>query len=52
MRDIQERGRDAAEVLTRYNRFVREDFNNFVKPCMKFADVVLPGGANNSSSGF
>lgn len=49
IRDIQERGRDASEVLTRYNRFVREDFNNFVKPSMKYADVVLPGGANNSS---
>lgn len=49
IRDIQERGRDAKEVLTRYNRFVREDFNNFVKPSMKYADVVLPGGANNSS---
>lgn len=49
VRDIQERGRDAVEVLTRYNRFVREDFNNFVKPCSKFADIVLPGGVNNSS---
>lgn len=49
VRDIQERGRDATEVLTRYNRFVREDFNNFVKPSMKYADIVLPGGAHNSS---
>jgi uridine kinase len=49
MRDIQDRGRDATEVLTRYNKFVREDYNNFVKPCMKYADIVLPGGANNSS---
>ena len=50
LRDIKERGRDAKEVISRYNRFVRDDFNNFVKPYMKYADIIIPGGADNNSS--
>ena len=50
IRDMKERGRDAIEVLTRYNRFVRDDFNNYVKPYMKYADLIIPGGADNRSS--
>ena len=49
LRDIKERGRDAIEVLKRYNTFVRCDFNNFVKPYMKYADIIMPGGADNMS---
>lgn len=48
LRDIKERGRDVNEVLGRYNKFVREDFNNFVKPYMKYADLIIPGGADNN----
>ena len=47
LRDISERGRDYKEVLKRYNRFVRVDFENFVKPSMKYADIIIPGGAHN-----
>lgn len=50
LRDIAERGRDAMSVLSRYNRFVRTDFNNYVKPYMKYADLIIPGGASNPSS--
>lgn len=50
LRDISERGRDAKEVISRYNKFVRDDFNNFVKPYMKYADIIIPGGADNNSS--
>lgn len=49
LRDIKERGREPIEVLTRYNKFVRADYNNYVKPYMKYADLVIPGGADNSS---
>lgn len=48
LRDISERGRDAREVIARYNKFVRDDFNNFVKPYMKYADIIIPGGADNN----
>lgn len=47
LRDISERGRDATEVLTRYNRFVKPDFEKFVKPQIKFVDLIIPGGASN-----
>lgn len=49
MRDVKERGRDVLSILERYNRFVREDFNSFVKPSMKHADLIIPGGAENPS---
>lgn len=46
-RDINERGRDVTEVLKRYNRFVKKDFDKYVKPQMKYVDFTIPGGANN-----
>jgi len=46
-RDINERGRDVAEVLKRYNRFVKRDFDKYVKPQMKYVDFTIPGGASN-----
>ena len=48
-RDIKDRGRDVKEVLTRYNRFIKHGFQQFVKPQMKYADLIIPGGANNDS---
>jgi uridine kinase len=50
IRDINERGRDIDEVLTRYNRFVKEDFEKFVRPQVKYVDLIVPGGANNDSN--
>lgn len=47
LRDISERGRDVSEVLKRYNRFVKPDFEKFVKPQIKFVDLIIPGGARN-----
>ena len=46
-RDINERGRDVTEVLKRYNRFVKKDFDKYVRPQMKYVDVTIPGGASN-----
>ena len=48
-RDISERGRDVKEVLSRYMRFIKQSFQQFVKPQMKQADLIVPGGANNDS---
>lgn len=47
IRDIAERGRDVNEVLKRYNRFVKTDFEKYVKPQMKYSDIIVPGGKNN-----
>jgi uridine kinase len=50
LRDISERGRDHKEVLTRYNKFVKSDFETYIKPYMKHADIIIPGGASNDSN--
>lgn len=47
LRDISERGRSHKEVLTRYNKFVKADFETYIKPYMKHADIIIPGGASN-----
>ena len=46
-RDIVERGRHIEGVLKSYNRFVRTAYNDFIKPTMKFSDLIVPHGAHN-----
>jgi uridine kinase len=43
-RDVMERGRTAASVMTQYEATVRPMHREFVEPCKAFADVVLPDG--------
>ncbi len=47
LRDIKERGRDINEVLKRYNTFIKQDYEKYVKPQMKYVDFIIPGGASN-----
>ncbi|XP_046404340.1 uridine-cytidine kinase isoform X2 [Ischnura elegans] len=47
LRDIQERGRDLDQVLTQYTTFVKLAFEEFCLPTKKFADVIIPRGADN-----
>lgn len=44
MRDIVERGRTVQGVLKSYNRYVKPAFDEFVKPTMKYADIIVPRG--------
>ena len=46
-RDTIERGRDIEGVLKSYNRFVRPSFHDFIKPSMRFSDLIVPHGASN-----
>jgi len=48
MRDIQERGRDLEHVLTQYTTLVKPAFEEFCIPTKKFADVIVPRGAENT----
>lgn len=32
LRDIRDRGRDVNEVLSRYNTFIKKDYEKYVKP--------------------
>ncbi|CAG9836863.1 unnamed protein product [Diabrotica balteata] len=47
-RDINERGRDLEQVLNQYMNFVKPAFEEFCSPTKKFADVIIPRGADNS----
>lgn len=48
MRDVQERGRDLDKVLVQYVKFVKPAFEEFCLPTKKYADVIIPRGAENS----
>lgn len=43
-RDIVERGRKPEGILQAYHRFVKPAHIEFVKPTMKYADLILPWG--------
>lgn len=49
-RDINERGRDLDQVLTQYMMFVKPAFDEFCSPTKKFADVIIPRGADNTGN--
>jgi uridine kinase len=46
-RDIVERGRTVEGVLKSYHRFVKPAFIEFVKPTMKYADIIVPRGRSD-----
>merc|ERR1719245_1142598 len=47
LRDIDERGRDLENVLFQYTNLVKPAFEEFCLPTKKFADVIIPRGADN-----
>ncbi|XAR51929.1 Uracil phosphoribosyltransferase [Bertholletia excelsa] len=46
-RDTVERGRNINNVLDQYTKFVKPSFDEFILPSMKYADVIIPRGADN-----
>merc|ERR1712241_1050322 len=48
MRDIEERGRDLETVLLQYTSLVKPAFEEFCIPTKKYADVIIPRGAENT----
>merc|ERR1711970_172219 len=48
MRDIRDRGRDLEHVLHQYTTLVKPAFEEFCLPTKKYADVIVPRGAENS----
>ncbi|XP_044757104.1 uridine-cytidine kinase isoform X1 [Coccinella septempunctata] len=46
-RDIRERGRELEQVLNQYINYVKPAFDDFCLPTKKFADVIIPRGADN-----
>lgn len=47
LRDVKERGRDLEKVLQQYTNFVKPAFEDFCLPTKKYADVIIPRGADN-----
>jgi len=48
LRDVKERGRDVEGILYQYNTFVKPSFNDFIKPSMKNANIIVPGNSDNA----
>lgn len=44
---MNERGRDLETILTQYTHYVKPAFEEFCLPTKKFADVIIPRGADN-----
>jgi uridine kinase len=47
-RDIEERGRDINEVLTRYQETLKPMHQQFIEPCKNYADIIIPNDRYNN----
>jgi uridine kinase len=48
-RDTQERGRSLTSILDQYQETVRPMYEQFVGPSKKYADLIIPRGAENKN---
>ena len=46
-RDILERGRSLESVISQYEDTVRPMYYQFIEPCKRYADVIIPRGGEN-----
>ena len=46
-RDVVERGRTVDMVLDRYERVLKPMHEQFIEPCKRYADVIVPQGGHN-----
>ena len=49
-RDIADRGRTVVDVLAQYNRFVKPAYDDFIRPTMKHADIIIPFSKKNDKA--
>ena len=49
-RDVIERGRTAEAVIERYQRVLKPMHEQFIEPCKRFADVIVPQGGHNNAA--
>jgi len=47
LRDLKDRGRDVEGILHQYQKFVMPAFEEYILPTKKYADVIIPRGADN-----
>jgi uridine kinase len=46
-RDVRERGRSLESIVDQYLNTVRPMHLQFVEPCKRYADIIIPGGGHN-----
>jgi uridine kinase len=46
-RDTRERARELEQVLERYFQMVKPMHLQFIEPCKRYADIIIPGGGQN-----
>ena len=49
-RDIVERGRTVESVMERYQRVLKPMHEQFIEPCKRYADVIIPQGGHNNAA--
>ena len=49
-RDIRERGRSVESVIEQYLSTVRPMHEQFVAPCIRYADIIIPEGGFNDAA--
>ncbi len=49
-RDIVERGRTVEGVIERYQRVLKPMHEQFIEPCKRFANVIIPQGGHNNAA--
>ncbi len=49
-RDIVERGRTIEAVMERYQRVLKPMHEQFIEPCKRHADVIIPQGGHNAAA--
>ena len=49
-RDVIERGRTAEAVIDRYQRVLKPMHEQFIEPCKRYADLVVPQGGHNNAA--
>lgn len=47
-RDINERGRDLTEVLSRYQSTLKPMHDEFIEPTKEYADIIIPNNTYNT----
>ena len=50
LRDCSERGRTVEGVLYQYNRFVKTAYDEYIKPTMRYANIIVPFGSDNTTA--
>ena len=49
-RDIVERGRTAEGVMERYQHVLKPMHEQFIEPCKRYADMIIPQGGHNNAA--